>query len=184
MRTTTLFPLVAVAIALVALHAFGQEVVPAPAPANAATVGPHVSAKASDQSASTPAANAATAQDANRWRYRWSNGRWWYWTPQSRWMWYSEDGRWVDYDPNDSPPPVAEVDRPAAYGYFYRAAYRYCGYPGYYPRDGYWDGYFFPGVAVGVRPYGNVDVGVGRRIGVGVWGPHGGVRVGRIYVGW
>jgi hypothetical protein len=37
---------------------------------------------------------------------------------------------------------------------------------------------------VGVRPYGNVDVGVGQRIGVGVWGPHGGVRVGRVFVGW
>ena len=36
----------------------------------------------------------------------------------------------------------------------------------------------------GNLPYGNVNVGVGRRIGVDVSGPHGGVRVGRIWVGW
>ena len=184
MKTTTLFPIIAIAIALVALHALGQETVPAPTPAGAATVGPHVSAKASEQSTSVPAPNAPTAQDANRWRYRWSNGRWWYWTPQSRWMWYSDDGRWIEYNSDNSPPAIQETDPPVAYGYSYYPSYGYYGYRSYYPRYGYWGGYFFPGVAVGVRPYGNVDVGVGRRIGVGVWGPHGGVRVGRIFVGW
>ncbi len=49
--------------------------------------------------------------------------------------------------------------------------------------DGSWIEYH-PDVPVVVRPYGNVSVGVGRRIGVNVWGPHGEVRVGRIYVGW
>ena len=44
--------------------------------------------------------------------------------------------------------------------------------------------YYYPGVAVGVGPYGNVGVGVGRRVGVDVWGPLGAVRVGRIGVGW
>ncbi len=37
---------------------------------------------------------------------------------------------------------------------------------------------------IGARPYGSVNVGVGRRIGVDVYGPHGSVRVGRIFVGW
>jgi hypothetical protein len=164
MRTTTISVIMAVAIALIALHALGQEVVPTPAPMDAAKV----SAKASDQSAATPAANATARPDANRWRYRWSNGRWWYWTPQCCWMWYSDDGRWIKNDPNANPPAVERADRPAAYGYSPHPPYRY----------------FFPGVAVGVRPYGNVDVGVGQRIGVGVWGPHGSVRVGRLFIGW
>ena len=183
MRTTTQFSIMAVAISLVALRALGQEAFPAPPPTDTAKVSPHVSAKTSEQSTSVPAPNAATAQDVNRWRYRWSNGRWWYWTPQSRWMWYSNDGRWIEFNPNDSPPAVEEADRPMAYGYSYYPPYGYYGYRSYYPRYGYWRGYY-PGVAVGVWPYGNVDVGVGRRVGVGVWGPHGGVRVGRIFVGW
>jgi hypothetical protein len=168
MRTTSKSAIMAVAIVLVALHALGQEVVPTPVPADAARATPHVSANTGDQYSAGPAANATARQEANRWRYRWSNGRWWYWTPQSCWMWYSDDGRWIKYDPAVNPPAVERADRPAAYGYSY-----------YRPN-----GYFFPGVAVGVRPYGNVDVGVGRRIGVGVWGPHGSVRVGRIFVGW
>ena len=95
------------------------------------------------------------------WRYRWYNGRWWYWTPQNRWMWYGDDGQWVTFDANSPPPPA----------------------PGYYPAQGYWAGYY-PGVGVSTGPYGNVGVGVGQRIGVDVSGPHGGVRVDRIYVGW
>ena len=181
MRATTRYAVMAVAMVTVALYAFGQEVVPTPAPAVKATV----STPATDQSASTPTANSTADQNANRWRYRWSNGRWWYWTPQNRWMWYSDEGRWIADDPNHSPPAVEQNADPAAYGDSYYQPYGYYGYQGYYPRYGYgyWQGYY-PGVAVGVRPYGNVDVGVGRRIGVGVWGPHGAVRVGRIYVGW
>jgi hypothetical protein len=170
-----------VALALVALRAVGQEMVPTPAPA--AKAAPNAGADAIDHSASTPAANATAQKDANRWRYRWSNGRWWYWTPQNRWMWYSDDGRWIEYNPSPSPPPVEPADEPAPYNYSYGPSYGYYGYGPYYPRYGYWYGRY-PGVGVGVWPYGDVDVRVGRRVGVDVWGPYGGVRVGRIYVGW
>ena len=160
MRTITLCTAGAVMFALLAANAMAQEVIATPAPASGTT---------STVDSSGPTHPSATA---NNWRYRWFNGRWWYWTPQDRWMWYSSDGHWVEFHANRAPPAVAEnYDNPAYDG----------GY--YYPAPGYWTGYY-PGVAVGVRPYGNVNVGVGRRIGVDVWGPHGGVRVGRIWVGW
>ena len=89
-------------------------------------------------------------------------------------MWYSDDGQWVDFDAAATP-VVA-----------YRSGYYPAPYDGYYyPYDsgpGYGTGYY-PGVAVGVWPYG-VNVGVGPRVGVGVWGPRGAVRICRIYVGW
>ena len=80
-------------------------------------------------------------------------------------MWYSDDGHWVAYDPSHSPPVVAEgSDAPATYGGYYNS-YRgpVYGY-GYYRR-------YYPGVAVGVGPDGNVGVGVGPRVGVDVSGP-------------
>jgi hypothetical protein len=164
MRTIFLCMTVAVAFALLAVYSMAQEVITTPAPAPSTTNNAGVDVDAAVQAH----ANAT----ANNWRYRWFNGRWWYWTPQNRWMWYSDDGHWTPFDANQAPLAIAEsYDNPAYYG----------GY--YYPAPGYWTGYY-PGVAVGVRPYGNVNVGVGRRIGVDVWGPHGGVRVGRIWVGW
>jgi len=184
MRAITRYSVMAVAIPLVAFYALGQEVVPTPAPADAAKITPHVSANASGQTSATPAAKSTTDRNANRWRYRWSNGRWWYWTPQNRWMWYNgEESRWIAYAANPTPPVAAPTENPATYDDSYAPNYGYYGYRGYYPSYGYGYGYY-PDVAVGVRPYGNVDVGVGRRVGVGVWGPHGAVRVGRIYVGW
>ena len=87
------------------------------------------------------------------------------------------------YNPSPSPPPVEQADEPAPYNYSYGPSYGYYGYGPYYPRYGYSYGRY-PGVGVGVSPYGDVDVRAGRRVGVGVWGPYGGVRVGRIYVGW
>ena len=51
------------------------------------------------------------------------------------------------------------------------------------PPPGYWSGYY-PGTAVGVGPYGNVNVDVGRRVSVDVAGTHGTVRVGRLCIGW
>ena len=89
------------------------------------------------------------------------------WTPENRWMWYSDDGRWVAFEASH-PPAANAAPMPDA---------RYLG-----PGVPYTAGY--PGVAVGVRPYGNVNVAVGRRVGVDVYGPHGSVRVGRIFVGW
>jgi len=80
-------------------------------------------------------------------------------------MWYSDDKRWVAFDPNH--PPVANAASAPSGSNGLPAAPAYD-----------------PGVAVGVRPYGNVNVGVGRRVGVDVCGPHGAVRVGRIFVGW
>jgi hypothetical protein len=179
MNATTKYALLTIATVLFASNVVGQEVVPAPAPGNTAPV----TINAGDQAASAPVANAAAQQDANRWRYRWFNGRWWYWTPQSRWMWYSDDGRWIEYDANHAPQAAVQTDNSAGYAHSYYPAYGYYGYRAYYPRYGYWGGYY-PGVAVGVWPYGNVEVGVGRRVGVNVWGPRGAVRVGRIYVGW
>ena len=85
-------------------------------------------------------------------------------------MWYSDAGRWVAFDTNHAPP--ADVSRHPGNGY--KASY---------PDNGHWHGNY-PGVAVGVWPYGNVDVNVGRRIEVDVAGPHGAVRIGRIYIGW
>lgn len=93
-------------------------------------------------------------------------------------------------------PPATDSSRgnPATYGVYgaptpgysggyYYPYYAHPYYPSpYYPPYPYYRRY--PGVAVGVGPYGDVGVGVGRRVGVNVWGPHGGVRVGRMYIGW
>jgi hypothetical protein len=175
MRTVTVC--VAMAILLVGAGVLAQELIATPDPVGGAKTDAGAGTIAGDQAHPTPAANAAAATAANNWRYRWHNGRWWYWTSQNRWMWYSDDGHWVAYEPNHSPPVAVEgSDAPATYD----------GYNSY-PGPVYWNGYYrpyYPGVAVGVGPYGNVGVGVGRRVGVDVWGPHGGVRVGRIYVGW
>lgn len=53
----------------------------------------------------------------------------------------------------------------------------------WYGDDGRWVEYQ-PGAPAGVWARENVNVSVGRWIGVDVWGPHGDVRVGRIHVGW
>jgi hypothetical protein len=67
--------------------------------------------------------------------------------------------------------------RPRYYTYYPGSSYYYC------PDYGYRSGYY-PGVRVWARPYGDVGVRVGPRVGVNVWGPNGQVRVGRIVVGW
>jgi hypothetical protein len=103
---------------------------------------------------------------AESWRYRQFEGRWWYWMPENRWMWYSNDGRWIDFEATGhSTANAAPSTRSRATVTPYWASCR-------------------PGVAVGVGPAGNVNVAVGRRIGVDVCGPHGCVRVGRIVIGW
>ena len=78
-------------------------------------------------------------------------------------MWQSDDGRWVEFNAKHSPPAIN------------------CG--DVQPPPAYWSGYY-PGTAVGVGPYGNVSVDVGRRVSVDVAGPHGTVRVGRLCIGW
>jgi hypothetical protein len=119
-----------------------------------------------DPSSSNPAINPTLPDES--WRYRRFEGRLWYWTPQNFWLWLRADGHWVKFDPNQGPAVI--VPGPLAHNT-------------YYPPAAYWTGRY-PGVGVGVRPYGNVNVGVGRRIGVDVWGPYGSVRVGRIFIGW
>jgi hypothetical protein len=162
--------------------ALAQEIVATPDPVG----GPKI-----DAGTGVPGgANVAARSTNNDWRYRQFEGRWWYWTPQNRWLWYSDDGRWVPFDENQTQAAIVPNYNPPVYqsyypgGYYYPGAGYYDSYPGYYyGRPGYWNGYY-PGVAVGVGPYGNVNVGVGGRVGVDVWGPHGGVRVGGIRVGW
>jgi hypothetical protein len=136
-----------------------QELVPTPDP---------IGGVRSDAAAAIPPGTPVPpGPNTEGWRYRWYEGRWWYWTPENRWMWYSDDGRWVAFEASH-PPAANAAPMPDA---------RYLG-----PGVPYTAGY--PGVAVGVRPYGNVNVAVGRRVGVDVYGPHGSVRVGRIFVGW
>ena len=169
MRTFAQHAMMIVSLAMLGSYALAQEVITTPSPAGGAANNGHVSASASDQAHSAPATDAAAHQNANRWRYRWENGRWWYWTPQNRWLWYSDDGQWIPYDSNHAPQAVEQSND--------RGVYDNSSYTGYGPG-------YRPGVAVGVSPYGDVGVGVGRRVGVDVCGPHGAVRVGRIYVGW
>jgi hypothetical protein len=146
-----------VGIAVVGSRIQAQEIVPTPDP---------IGGTRSDAAAGiAPGAPVPSSPDANSWRYRWYEGRWWYWTPQNRWIWYSNDGRWVDFDANN--PPAASIPHRS---YYLPAA------P--YGTNSY------PDVAVGVRPFGDVNVAVGSRVGVDVYGPHGSVRVGRIFVGW
>jgi len=183
MRAAIKCAVVTIGLALVACHSLAQEVVPTPEPAGAIKAEPGVGASAGDQAHSTPAANTPADQAANRWRYRWANGHWWYWTPQNRWMWYTDEGRWIDYKPIPAPPAPPVVEQAEAAPAYASPYYPRYGYGRYYPGYGYWNGYY-PGVAVGVRPYGNVDVNVGQRVNVGVAGPHGAVRVGRIYIDW
>jgi hypothetical protein len=182
MKTAIRCVVMVFAIGLVACQALAQELVPTPEPSGAAKVEADAGAKAAAHAHSIPMPSAPTDLAANRWRYRWANGHWWYWTPQNRWMWYNDEGKWVDFDRNSAPLVVAQADNVPVYPSPYYPRYDY-EYGAYYPGYGYWRGYY-PGVAVGVWPYGNVGVNVGRRIAVGVEGPHGAVRVGRIYVGW
>jgi hypothetical protein len=105
----------------------------------------------------------ANVPPAERWRYRWVDSRWWYWTPAGRWMWYSDGRGWIEFNATASGPSP---------------------YDGYYRADPPYTLGYAPGVVTYARPYGDVNVGVGRRIGVDVYGPHGAVRVGRIFVGW
>lgn len=177
MRLTTKCAMMIVATLLVAWQASAQEILPTPDPAGT----PRIEARADTL---PPAADPSVDQAANRWRYRWANDHWWYWTPENRWMWYNDEGRWVNYDPTPTPPTIEPRSNVPVYVAPYAAYYpRYYSYGAYYPRYGYWSGYY-PGVAVGAAPYGNVGVVVGRRVAVGVAGPYGSVRVGRIYVGW
>ena len=91
-------------------------------------------------------------------------------------MWYSDEGKWIDYVPATTPPAIEPTYPLPEYGGYYP-------YHAYHPGYGYRGGYY-PGVVVETWPYGNVGVAVGRRVAVGVAGPRGAVRVGRIYVGW
>jgi hypothetical protein len=172
MRVTTICTAMAVTFALVGARVLAQELIATPDPVGGTQVEAGAGTNAGVKSHSNPARNATAAPAADQWRYRWSDGHWWYWTPQNRWLWYN-DGRWVEFDANHSPTMADRGDvNPATHD-------AYPNYPGY----GYWSG-AYPGVAVGVRPCGNVNVGVGQRIGVDVAGGHGAVRVGRIYIGW
>ncbi len=151
----------AIFVGLLGCHLFAQELIPSPDPIGGSKVA--ADSDTHDLLANVPA--------AIRWRYRWYDGHWWYWTPQDRWMWYGSDGRWIEFTSPDNSPTV------------YRNSEYAAPRPGYYaPAPG--APIYTPGVAVGVRPYAGVNVGVSRRIGVDVWGPHGSVRVGRIFVGW
>jgi hypothetical protein len=136
---------------------WGQELVPTPDPVASPSIGGTLPGPGGQIHSGVPA-NPAPAAAADDWRYLWNDGCWWYWTPQNRWMWY-RDGRWLPYDgtvaAGANSAPLVQA----------QAVYA-------------------PPVAVGVRPYGDVHVGVGRRIEVNVWGGHGGVRVGPIAVGW
>ena len=157
MRATIMGIAAAIGLAVISSGTRAQELVPTPDPIGG--VKPGVGASGGPNAATEPAPAAAD------WRYRWHEGRWWYWIPQNRWMWYSDDGRWMELDANHSPP--AAQPAPVVHQSYYGPA----------PAP-------YPGVAVGVRPLGSVNVNVGRRIGVDVCGPHGSVRVGRIFVGW
>lgn len=140
--------------------AHAQEMVPVP---------DSIGGKPSDAAAAVPpGASLPPGPNGESWRYRQYEGRWWYWTPENRWMWHSDEGRWINFDANQ--PSAGNSARPS---------------DGRHPAAvaPYWTDYH-PGVAVGVRPWGNVNVAVGRRVGVDVCGPHGAVRVGRIFVGW
>ena len=152
-----------VMLALVGAYVLAQEVIATPAPAGPAKINPGADVNVVPPAPLSPVASAPAGPAKDTWRYRRFDGRWWYWTPAKRWLWYNGDGQWVEFEPVPAPYAV------------YRPAYVY---PGYYRP------YYRPGVAVGVGPYGNVGVGVGRRVGVDVWGAHGAVRVGRIGVGW
>ena len=168
MRNLTICSAIAATLVLAVACLYAQEIVATPDPVGGEVV------------ESVAPMETESVQQADQWRYRWSGGHWWYWTHQNRWMLYSDDRKWVEYDASPAPLPVAPrtaVPTP------YRGAYYPA--PGYYDHPGprTWRGYY-PGVAVGVAPYGRVGVGVGRRVGVDVWGPHGAVRVGRIHVGW
>jgi len=137
-----------------------QELVPVP---------DSIGGKPSDAAAGVPpGAPLSPGSDAESWRYRQHEGRWWYWTPENRWMWYGSDGRWMNFEANQ-PSPAHAAGAPNARS------------PAVVTP--YWTGYH-PGTAVDVRPWGNVNVAVGRRVGVDVCGPHGAVRVGRISIGW
>ncbi len=157
MRTLLIGAAVVLTLALIGSHTLGQEVIPTPN----AVEGTQADAAGGVDAGDPTQASVVTGPDS--WRYRWFGGRWWYWTPAKRWMWYNSDGQWVEFEPSPAPYTVYQP------GYVY---------PGYYRP------YYSPGVAVDVRPYGNVGVGVGRRVGVDVWGSHGAVRVGRIGIGW
>jgi hypothetical protein len=158
MRSLLIGVSVVLTLALIGSRTSGQEVIATPNAVAGAQAGP-----ASGVDAGAPA-RAPVVAGPDGWRYRWSGGRWWYWTPAERWMWYNDDGQWVEFVPSPAPYTVYQP------GYVY---------PGYYRPY-----YYYPGVAVDVWPYGNVGVGVGRRVGVNVWGGGGVVRVGRIRVGW
>jgi hypothetical protein len=157
MKAFFLIAAATVALAIVGLRVPAQEIVPTPDPVGGSKTDAGVPVPPG------PAASATAGAAKDNWRYRWYGGRWWYWTPQNRWLWYNDAGQWAEFSPKQAPPAVAQER--------------------YSPAPGYWTGYY-PGVGVGVAPYGNVSVGVGRRIGVDVSGPHGSVRVGRICVGW
>jgi hypothetical protein len=149
----------ALAWTLVGLSARGQEVIPAPAPVNGTSGGTGTDINAEHQPGWIEPIAATADGGPNDWRYRWHDGRWWYWTPENRWMWYSDAGQWMEFDANKY---VTTTNAPLVGN----------------------ERAYYPVVPVGVRPYGNVNVEVGRRIGVDVVGGHGAVRVGRICIGW
>jgi hypothetical protein len=162
MRATIFSAAVAAIFVLVCGRVLAQEVIPAPDPIGGTQTDAGAGIKIAVPPPPSPSANAPLD---NNWRYQQHNGRWWYWTPENRWLWYGNNGRWVEFNQFQGPTVP------------YRAYYSPSPYS---PAPGY----YYPRVPVSVRPYGNVNVGVGRRVGVDVWGPHGAVRVGRIYVGW
>jgi hypothetical protein len=190
MKKTIIGFAISLALTLVTANLSAQEMIATPDPVGGAK--PEADAKPSVAVPPSPTPGTSGDPAANNWRYRWFNGHWWYWTPEKKWMTYNDQRRWVASEMKPGGPAVAERKTPAVVesrvpmpiernvympppvgSYYPGAAY-------YYP-DPYWAGYY-PGVAVGVWPYGNVYAG--RRVGVDIWGPHGSVRVGRMRVGW
>jgi hypothetical protein len=174
MKAMTVVIAAAATFALIGAYVLAQEIVATPDPIGGVKTEVNAGSNAGTVTPPRPAPGATKVPTKDDWRYRWYEGRWWYWMPDNHWMWYTDDGHWVNFDANRNRSATTQSDAspPNYSGPYY-----------YYPAPGYWTGYY-PGTVVGVGPYGNVNVGVGRRVGVDVWGPHGGVRVGRIYVGW
>jgi hypothetical protein len=209
-RSMTVTVALAAALGLLAVRAFGQEPVRAPAPLEAGTAQPISKAQsvdathsilsesvAPDRSESVIPASATLPADDNGklagkdkaddkdkakdWRYRWYDGHWWYWTSQNHWAWYNDQGRWVDFNPSRS------TARP------YTAAYGAQGNAGASASNAAANGSFPRGPAYGpagaprpypgAAPYGGVNAGAGRA-GLSLFGGHGNVHFGRFGVGW
>ena len=56
---------------------------------------PRFRAKLAAGTRATGTLAAVSAQEADGWRYRYSNGRWWYWKPNNSWAFW-DGSRWLD----------------------------------------------------------------------------------------